>query len=256
MGALSQSVVERLLHGFVGARFWIAPAYVLTYYGVVLAARGGWAREWPRVFPWLIGATFTVLIGVLCVAIVANRLWVEDYRSRLLGGVRYLRSRQAIKKSSGQAYEQARWSNGKMLAVTTVIMAIFTQYETFTRLEQVHQLPVLVVVMLVCVALFDSALDLEAESTICLLAASLRAGPQEENAGTLAELIWSTNQFRPGQELLFEILAGRASEGALTSRSFSAPANNIISFAIIIVVSLAASGIAAAVNVWSALRVQ
>lgn len=241
--------VTRWLHAFVAARFWIAPLYIFAYYGAISLGQSSAAQSWPTAVSWMIGAVFVILCAVLAVAVLANPLWILDYKSRLIGGVKYLRQHGPLRTDNAEAYDQLRWSNGKMLAVTTVIMAIFTQYDSFMNVPPLHRPPVIVVLLLVFVSLFDSALDLEAEWTLAALAASQKKR-DDELGGSLAELIWSTNQFRPGQRQLHEILAGTRQDSELTSESFSATAKNLISFAIIIVSFVAAAGFASILLEW------
>jgi len=96
----------------------------------------------------------------------------------------------------------------------------------------------MIVVLLILVALFDSALDLEAEWTISVLSASksIDSGAPKLQ---LAHAIWNTNQFRKQRKLLYEKLV-QGQRPKISFYAFTATAQNLISFAIIVVGGTAA----------------
>lgn len=146
-----------LLSKFVGARFYLAPAVIALYYLQEFFLTGS-----------IRTAVLVLLSLVFILAILANRMWAIDYGERISSGLKRVRD-ESIQLEESVGLEQARWSNAKMLAVVGLILALITQLPTIQKIPEVHQLPALVLVMLILIALFDAALDLEAEWTISTL---------------------------------------------------------------------------------------
>jgi hypothetical protein len=219
-----------LLDRFVSTRFWLAPAFILIYYIQLLLPASPCGLR--RVF-------LAVLILVLLAAILANLRWIPDYASRLIGGIDSLRKQPEGIEDEGEILEQIRWANAKILAIISIILASLVQYEKLYIVPTAHRVPVMIVALLVFVALFDAALDLEAEWTISILAASRSQGVGKV---LLSHAIWNTNQFRPSQKQLFERLEKKEMP-TVSFRAFTATAQNLISFAIIVTAGMAALAI-------------
>jgi hypothetical protein len=213
----------RLLEWFVTARFWLAPAFIVTYYAQV---------HLPG-YPVLKHACLAVLLTLLLIAIAANLMWIPDYRSRLAGGVAFLKAEGTSSRDEKQLLEQMRWSNAKMLAIVGIILGVLAHYDKVESLGE-HTVPAIIVVLLILVALFDAALDLEAEWTISVLSAL-----KEPANFPLPHAIWKTNQFRDDQILLLNNVRATVPP-TITFRAFSSGAQNLISFAILVVGGTAA----------------
>jgi hypothetical protein len=209
----------RLLEWFVTARFWLDPAFIVIYYAQV---------HLPG-HPVLKHTCLAVLLTVLSIAIAANVRWIPDYGRRLVGGVAFLRAEGTSSRDEKQLLEQMRWSNAKMLAIVGIILAVLVHYDKVESLREPYAVPAIIVVLLILVALFDAALDLEAEWTISVLSAL-----KEPTKFPLPHAIWKTNQFRDDQiSLLDDVRA--AVPSTITFRAFSSTAQNLISFAILVV---------------------
>ena len=222
-----------LLNWFVSARFWLAPAFCVTYYAqLVLPIRLYCFKRF----------CLALLITTLIAAILANVRWIPDYRDRLAGGIAFLRAQQDTMREEREILSQIRWTNAKILAIIAMILGVLLHYEKLELLSSSHRVPVLVVALLVLVALFDAALDLEAEWTISVLAATRSVDSRGVSKMLLSHAIWNTNQFRKAQKELYEKLQKRE-EPRITFRSFTATAQNLISFAIIVVSGTAALAI-------------
>lgn len=217
-----------ILDRFVAARYWLAPAFILVYYLQLCL---------PSRFVMTKHASLGVLMFVMLVAVIANFRWIPDYAARLNSGVFFLKEEKDSTRDEKQMLEQMRWANAKILAIIAMILALLTHYEKLEEVAYPHKVPVMVVLLLILVALFDSALDLEAEWTISVLSVSNSIGTAPKMH--LAHAIWNTNQFRTAQRRLYENLV-RGHYPEVTFRAFSSTAQNMISFAIIVVGGTAA----------------
>jgi len=143
-----------LVKRFVSVRFLLAPIFVAVYYlQLKLPPRFHVAKH----------VCLMLLIGTLLFAIVANLQWIRDYKSRLLGGVNFLNGSSGTFPDKHEVLSQIRWANAKMLGLVAMILAFLLNYEKLELVPLPHRVPVIVVGLLVLVALFDAALDLEAE---------------------------------------------------------------------------------------------
>ena len=135
---------------------------------------------------------------------------------------------------------QVRWSNAKILAVVALILGMLSQYNQIGSIPIEHRVPALATALLIFVALFDSTLDLEAEWTISILESTKNVDESGKEKGTLARAIWKTNQFKPLQDDLYEqVRIGQ--EPKIRFGSFTSTAQNLISFAVIVIFYLAVS---------------
>ena len=224
-----KSPIVHLLGLFVSIRFWLLPAFVSLYYlqGMLSANHLNIKRS-----------LLAILLIVIAVAIPANYMWIVDYRRRLTSGVKFLNSATRATFDEKDAIEQVRWSNAKLLAVVALILAMLSNYNQVSSIPIQHRVPVLATALLIFVALFDSALDLEAEWTISILESTKNVDETGKEKGTLARAIWKTNQFRTLQNELYEqVRAGK--EPKIRFGSFTSTAQNVISFAVIVIFYLA-----------------
>lgn len=216
----------RFLGGFVEARFWLVGVFAGIYYLQLYILHNSSVR---------IGCLW-LLIAQLAVAAAANYMWVVDYRDRLASGISFLRTTGLANASDDQVLEQCRWSNAKMLGVVAIILEVLgTLIEKRDAIPLDQRVPALLVAMLILASLFDAALDLEAEWTICMMAGKKSADPKD--VVPLAGAIWHTNQFREHQKKLHAHLRG-ANAPPVTMACFSGAARNLISFAIVIVLGM------------------
>jgi hypothetical protein len=141
--------------------------------------------------------------------------------------------------------------NAKILAIIAMILELLVNYERLELFSLRDQVPLMVLALLILVALFDAALDLEAEWTTSALSATRSTNSQGVNKLLLSHTIWNTNQFREEQRKLYHDLHGEKQPAAhfhgkhlqITFRSFTATAQNLISFAILVVAGTAALAI-------------
>lgn len=230
----------KLLDRFISARFWLAPLFVAVYYAqAVLPSSQHCVKH----------LCLAVLIATLFAAILANFSWIPDYRSRLEGGVGFIRGHKDAIREEREVLAQIRWTNAKILAIIAVILELLGHYEKLELFSLRDRVPVMVVALLILVALFDGALDLEAEWTTSALSAKDLPNSQGVNKLLLSHAIWNTNQFRPEQKKLYSHLHGEKQplasppeeeELRITFQSFTSTAQNIISFAILVVGGTAA----------------
>lgn len=156
------------------------------------------------------------LLGVLAIASPANYLWIVDYRARLASSISFVRSHSLPNLATSQSLEQARWANAKILAIIVIILSVCSQFSRLGTVASRHRVPVLGVVVSIFIALFDAALDLDAEWTVSLWLSSRltgtplagHGGPVSPRAVNLAVTIWHTNQFRQKQIELFNAIHG------------------------------------------------
>ncbi|MBV8055376.1 MAG: hypothetical protein JO071_09075 [Deltaproteobacteria bacterium] len=119
------------------------------------------------------------------------------------------------------------------MAVIVIFLEILLHAEDVLSIAVPYRVPVLVLALLIVVALFDSALDLEAEWTIAMLT-SAKDVQNPSGEITLARAIWQTNQFRDKQLAVFTS-AKDGTASTLSFGSFTATAQNLIIFAAAIV---------------------
>jgi hypothetical protein len=225
-------VVKSFLSAFVAARFWVAPGFLSVYYLQLNLAEHSGIRK----------AFLIALLGVLGIALPANYLWIVDYRERLNSGISFVRSHSLPNLATSQSLEQARWANAKILGIIVIVLSVCSQFSRLGTVPSEHRVPILTIVVLIFIALFDAALDLEAEWTISLWLSSRISGtpssgrrvPSAPRAVNLAAAMWHTNQFRKEQIKLFNDIHG-GHVPAITFLAFSSTAQNLLSFAALIV---------------------
>jgi hypothetical protein len=225
----------RILGGFVAKRFWIAFIFFVAYYGWIAVGTHC------QVLRWGILAILLVLLGA---GVLANFfMWIHDSRERLASGIGMLRGNYDKIIDKG-VVEHVRWTNAKILAVLGLIIGLFSQLPKMEKVPSVHHVPLLAVLLLIVIALFDAALDLEAEWTICVLRAVRAEQKRHPDAHlTLPALIWATNQCKQKQIVLFTSVK-TGEEAEIKFSSISATAQNLISFAVIVVFCMLAAMIA------------
>ncbi len=232
-----------LLDRFVSARFWLAPAFVAIYYTQSIL---------PSSLRCVKHVCLAGLIAILFAAILANLRWIPDYRSRLRSGMDFLCAHKDGMPEEKEILAQIRWTNAKILAIIAMILELLVNYEKLELFSLRDQVPLMVLALLILVALFDAALDLEAEWTTSALSATRSTNSQGVNKLLLSHAIWNTNQFREEQTKLYRELHGEKQPAAhfhgakhlqITFRSFTATAQNLISFAILVVAGTAALAI-------------
>jgi len=130
-----------------------------------------------------------------------------------------------------------------MLGLVAMILTFLLNYENLELVPAPHRVPVIVVGLLVLVALFDAALDLEAEWSISALSTARVAGSACTQDLLLSEAIWHTNQFRPSQKDLYDRLRQNEDISDIKFGAFTATAQNLISFAMIVIAGVAAVAI-------------
>jgi hypothetical protein len=214
----------RFLDLFVSIRYWLLPLFVSLYYA-----------QSQLLSSFLIPKRIIliILLVIIGLAIPANYMWVVDYRRRLTSGVKFLNEVQTSSDEK-EAIAQVRWSNAKLLAVVVIILEILAHYDHIDSIPIEHRVPALAVALLILVALFDSALDLEAEWTISILVSVKNVDSSGNEKGILAKAIWKTNQFKLRQNELYEKVRSKQ-EPKINFGSFSSTAQNVISFAVIVV---------------------
>ena len=233
--------MKRFLDRFIGARFWILPIYVSIYYLQL------YINANTPVLRILKGTLLVILIVILVVAVVANRMWAEHYRERVFSGLKFMIENN-VSVDEEIIMEQHRWAGAKLLGVVLIILGSLWQLSDIGKFGQVHLVPALVTAMVILIALFDAALDLSAEQTICLLANTKK--PEEERIG---KLIYHTNDFNEIQKELYREIINEDSAfrkaikennlSHLSYKTFSGQAQNLISMAIVIVFYISAVAI-------------
>jgi hypothetical protein len=223
--------IERPLRKFVASRFLLLPAFCSIYYLQLELLK---QYRYPRRICLLF------LLGILTLAIPANYFWIADFRKRLESGFNFLKTQTSSAIEDKDALDQMKWCNVQVLGIVIIILGILSQYQHFKLIPPNHRVPVLTFVLLIMVALFDAILELQAEWNITVLGAIKRA---EDGKATLPHAIWKVNQYHKARENLYNYaLSGEVS--VLKFNSFPAGVQNMISFAMIIVFSLAAVNIA------------
>jgi hypothetical protein len=232
--------MKRFLDRFIGARFWILPIYVSIYY-LQLSINANTPAL--RV---LKGTLLVILILILVVAVIANRMWAEHYRERVFSGLKFMIENN-VSVDEEIILEQHRWAGAKLLGVVLIILGSLWQLSDIGKFGEAQLVPVLVTAMVILIALFDAALDLSAEQTICLLANTKK--PDER----IGKLIYHTNDFNEIQKELYREIINDDSAfrkaikennlSYLSYKTFSGQAQNLISMAIVVVFYISAVAI-------------
>ncbi|MGD0571101.1 MAG: hypothetical protein ABSA78_22105 [Candidatus Sulfotelmatobacter sp.] len=220
-----------LLKRFVASRFLLLPAFCSVYYFQL-----GVVSSWPLVR----SICLLVLIVILLLAIPANWLWIVDFRKRLESGFQYLNSQPSQFAEPDEPLEQMRWCNVQILGIVVMILGILSQYQYVERIPRQHRVPALALVLLILIALFDAIMDLQAEWIISVMTA-IKGSEQGKLA--FPKAVWKVNQYPKVREKLYSY-AVDSKPSTMGFSSFTASAQNTISFAMIIVSGFAATIIA------------
>jgi hypothetical protein len=230
----------RLLQVFVAVRFWVAPTFLLLFYLQVWMRNLAASATVKPLLNAIANSACIVLLATLVLAILANLLWAADYKSRLVSGVNRLRSEPMAEYDSAAALSQMNWANARLIGVVTMILAVMGQFLNFEKVPPLHGVPALVIGALIMTSLFDSALDLEAEWTMCAIVGS-QSHKQSPGPVSLPDIIWRTNQYRVGQQALCRMAFTNEDPSGMSYDCFTGTAKNLISFAVIIVSSQCAA---------------
>jgi hypothetical protein len=197
---------------------------------------------WPGILKDLL---LCPLILVAFAAIVANYKWIVDYRRRLEGGIDHVMAATRPSFNVKEALTQMRWSNAKLLAVVTITLGVLSQLTKLKEVPQEHWVPILATLLVIFVALFDTALDLQAEWTIQGFGIIRAKAAAARDAGAtvhpvhVASAMWHCNQVKPAHRQLYEAILNGTAPAGLPFTAFTVTVQNLISFAIIIVFLLA-----------------
>ena len=236
-----RAFVTSVLNRFVELRFVVALGFIALYY--LQRSLIPWLAEnlppeqnWGSLLQLARWTAFAVVLAILLIAFIANTfMWVADYKERLRAGVTFLLNAEAI--NTRDVLEHVRWTNAKILAVVAMILGLLSQLAKLDKAPVEHHVPLLALALLVLIALFDAALDLEAEWTISVLASARRSylSRKTPKQTSLPAIIWATNQSKPAQMALYiSAESSRAEAPDIKVASVSRTALNLISFAVVI----------------------
>ena len=134
------------------------------------------------------------------------------------------------------------------MGIVLIILGALWQLTDVGKVGEDHIVPVLVTALVIFVALFDAALDLEAVQAMCFLAPTKK--PEEESIG---KLFYHTNQHDEIQKKLCREIIDENSDtykaikdddtSYLSYRTFSGQAQNLIAMAIVVVFYISAIAI-------------